>query len=167
MALTESIRACFKKYTDFSGRASRSEYWWFVLFCAVSWAITNAVGAILGIVQIIGIGQIYLLALLPPSLAVTARRLHDTGRSGRWIVLPLLSIPATMVGLILFIVDLARNWDSVGTLTPLWILCFGIAVVSLVLGAVLLLVLSALPGTVGPNRYGPDPLHPELETGRF
>ena len=70
----DAIKICFSKYADFEGRARRSEYWWFYLFgVLVSW--------------IPYLGWLASLAILIPSLAVGARRLHDTGRSGWWQLL--------------------------------------------------------------------------------
>ncbi|MEU6578814.1 DUF805 domain-containing protein [Streptomyces sp. NPDC046805] len=72
-----------KKYAVFSGRARRKEYWMFSLFSVIIYAVLLAVayGAKLPLVMII------VLALVLPGWAVTVRRLHDTGRSGWWILL--------------------------------------------------------------------------------
>ena len=94
MSLTESIKTCFSKYAEFSGRAQRSEFWWFFLFSVVS-------SAIVGIVPVIG--QIYPLVLLIPSLSVSARRLHDTGRSAWWLLLYLGSILAIGIAFAAFV----------------------------------------------------------------
>ncbi|PRC91202.1 DUF805 domain-containing protein [Solimicrobium silvestre] len=80
MTFAESIRICFNKYADFNGRASRSEFWWFALF-------TFLVSAALNIINRSGtLSGLFSLATLIPSLAVGARRLHDTNRSG-WLQL--------------------------------------------------------------------------------
>jgi uncharacterized membrane protein YhaH (DUF805 family) len=76
MTFQESIKLCFQKYADFSGRAKRPEFWWFVLF-------TFLASMILGVVSSMLAGM-FSLAVLIPSLAVGARRLHDIGRSGWW-----------------------------------------------------------------------------------
>ena len=107
MTFTESIKTCLRKYIDFNGRASRPEYWWFVLLSIV-----------LSFIPVIG--WLIRLALLLPSLSVQARRLHDMNRSAWWLLL--LVPPITIIG------------------------------------GIILLVMSAFPGTPGPNRYGPDPL---------
>jgi len=72
----ESIQTCFRKYAEFDGRASRSEFWWWGLF-----VLLISMGA-----QIIGDTAAALVALgtLLPYLAVSARRLHDIDRSGWW-----------------------------------------------------------------------------------
>ena len=84
MTFGQSISTCFSKYADFSGRASRSEYWWFYLFCLIlNWgaSIVDAVGGSGGFLSI----AVILVTFLP-QLAASARRLHDTGRSG-WVYL--------------------------------------------------------------------------------
>jgi len=81
MTLTESISVCFNKYADFNGRATRSEFWWFMLFLFLASGvlhIINRSGAL---------GGLFGLATLLPSLAAGARRLHDTNRSGWWQLL--------------------------------------------------------------------------------
>lgn len=85
MTFTESIQTCFKKYANFSGRASRSEYWWWALFVLL---ITIA-GQVIGDIP----GAIASLVTLVPYLAVTSRRLHDIGKSGWWqlvVLIPLI-----------------------------------------------------------------------------
>ena len=89
MGFTESIRICLNKYIDFNGRASRSEYWWFVLLTFV-----------LGFIPVIG--WILRLALLLPSLSVQVRRLHDMNRSAWWLLL--LIPPITIIGAIILLI---------------------------------------------------------------
>ncbi|MEU6136016.1 DUF805 domain-containing protein [Nocardioides sp. NPDC047086] len=85
----DAIVRFFKKYASFEGRASRSEFWWPWLFSVV---VNMAINLLLGADSTAGsiIGGIFALAILVPSLAVGARRLHDTGRSGWWQLLWLL-----------------------------------------------------------------------------
>jgi uncharacterized membrane protein YhaH (DUF805 family) len=91
MGFFASIGSCFGKYATFSGRASRSEFWWFFLFCC----LVSAPGAILGpFVALVA------LPLALPSLAVGVRRLHDLDTSGWWI----LAYPIPIIGLFLFII---------------------------------------------------------------
>jgi uncharacterized membrane protein YhaH (DUF805 family) len=91
-----------KQYVDFSGRAQRMEYWMFVLInflIAVGLSIIDAV---------IGLGflsPLYLLAVFLPSIAVGVRRLHDTGRSGWWLLMALLPLIGAIVLIIFFIQD--------------------------------------------------------------
>lgn len=74
--------SCLKDhYADFNGRAKRTEFWMFILFNWIASIIIYFVGGLLGISWL---SSIYSLAVLVPTLAVGARRLHDTGRSGWW-----------------------------------------------------------------------------------
>ena len=78
MTFGEAISKCLGHYADFNGRATRSEYWWFVLFSI----LVQLGGSIVGNM----IAALLALALLVPSVAVAARRLHDIGKSG-WLLL--------------------------------------------------------------------------------
>lgn len=70
-----AIKTCFYKYVEFNGRASRAEFWWWILFVVL---ITGAMSALPALESLVG------AALFLPTLAVSWRRLHDTGRSGSW-----------------------------------------------------------------------------------
>jgi uncharacterized membrane protein YhaH (DUF805 family) len=91
-----AIKSCFGKYATFSGRAARSEFWYFTLF---NWLfqlplmiLDEALGTPFAVIT--------MLVLLLPGIAVAVRRLHDTDRSGWWYLI--LLIP--LIGVILFIV---------------------------------------------------------------
>ena len=77
----ESIRICFTKYAEFNGRASRSEFWWFMLF------VTLVASALVYLSE--ALSNVFLVAILLPLLAAGSRRLHDIGKSG-WLQLYLL-----------------------------------------------------------------------------
>lgn len=74
----------FKKYATFSGRASRGEFWWFTLI--------NTIVTILLLILFLPLGLVYYWATFLPSVAVGVRRMHDTGRSGWFILIPIVSI---------------------------------------------------------------------------
>tara|TARA_R110000868_G_scaffold73459_4_gene213018 strand:- start:1322 stop:1660 length:339 start_codon:yes stop_codon:yes gene_type:complete len=96
MNFQTSITTCLTKYVTFSGRASRSEYWWFVLFNL----IVGFVAAMLSTTLQAVVG----LALFLPSLAVAIRRLHDSGRCGWWyliIFIPLIGLFVLLYWLII------------------------------------------------------------------
>ncbi|MBI2800391.1 MAG: DUF805 domain-containing protein [Gammaproteobacteria bacterium] len=97
MTFVDSIRTCFTKYADFNGYASRSEFWWWALFNLITTIALSVISDKLSIA--------FTLATLLPYFAVTARRLHDTDRSG-WLQL-LGFIP--IIGWILLIVWCAQE----------------------------------------------------------
>ena len=102
MDFQTSIKTCFNKYADFSGRALRSELWWFVLFGFLGGIITTIIDImILGYpIEVNGpMYLIFLVAMFIPSIAVTARRLHDVNRSGWWQLIEL-----TIIGILLIII---------------------------------------------------------------
>jgi uncharacterized membrane protein YhaH (DUF805 family) len=91
MNFQDAITSGFKRYIDFNGRSSRSEYWYWILgFCAVYLVYGVAIASHIGI--LIALVALVLLGLFLPSLAVAVRRLHDTNRSGWWYLLALTGI---------------------------------------------------------------------------
>ena len=87
MDFTTSIKTCLtKKYASFSGRASRSEFWFFYLFLLIGYimGITIVLTVSFVLYWIMGV---FMMAMIIPALAVTARRLHDINRSGWWQLL--------------------------------------------------------------------------------
>lgn len=97
MGFGTAISSVFSKYATFSGRARRSEYWYWVLFTFLVGIVAAVADRGLGLqiakdsaLQYGWISVVVGLALLLPTLAVTFRRLHDTGRSGWWWLLSLL-----------------------------------------------------------------------------
>ncbi len=140
MSFMESIKTCFGKYATFSGRAARSEFWWFMLFLWLGMVVLSYVDTLVfgarDVVMMTGtdsfetgmgfsfnwqpqpITAIFILATLVPNLAVGARRLHDGGRTGWWWLIALIPM----------------------------------------LGFIVLLIFFIPKGTEGDNQYGPDPL---------
>lgn len=105
MNISQSISACFANYFNFKGRASRSEYWWFYLFCLLLSALGSLVDAATGYAG--GYGTMYWLivaATFFPSLTAAVRRLHDVGKSGWWLL-----IAFTIIGLIPLIIWMASQ----------------------------------------------------------
>jgi uncharacterized membrane protein YhaH (DUF805 family) len=78
-----------QNYANFNGRARRSEYWYFVLFNFIISLGINLIGAA---VDFDMLGNIYSLAVLIPSLAVAVRRMHDVGKSGWFILIPIYNL---------------------------------------------------------------------------
>lgn len=95
MSFVTAVRTCLARYATFSGRASRSEYWWFQLFHLLALALPVAVAALADERQFEGVVWPAVIVvhagLILPNLAVTVRRLHDRDRSGwnyLWILVP-------------------------------------------------------------------------------
>lgn len=98
-----------KKYAVFSGRSRRREYWYFVLFYLIIYivlaVIDNATGSIDPQTRIGLFTGIFSLAMLIPSLSVTVRRLHDTDRTGWWILITLIPLIGAIVLLVFLLQD--------------------------------------------------------------
>ena len=85
MNFQNSIKTCFKKYFDFSGRATRSEFWYFYLFIFLTYIIFLIL--LIGVsLHFLWIWTVFGIGIIIPSFAVTARRLHDVNKSG-WLQL--------------------------------------------------------------------------------
>ncbi len=103
MTFVESVKTCLSKYADFSGRATRSEYWWFylafILFYIAGLVLAGILSSISETLGMIGFGIVALGALgfILPSLAAGVRRLHDVDKSGWFLLIGLIPI----VGLVL------------------------------------------------------------------
>lgn len=108
MGFTDAVRICLQKYADFSGRGRRSEYWYFALFNLLVAIAASILDAILGTDFDTGsglIGVLASLALLLPGLAAGVRRLHDTTRSGWWILIGLIPIIGWIILIVFYVQD--------------------------------------------------------------
>ena len=98
-----------RRYVDFSGRSSRSEFWFFVLFYFIIAIIATVIDAVvLGSQMAQGVGilsGIVLLVHLIPSIAVSVRRLHDTDRSGWWILICFVPLIGTIWLIVLYCME--------------------------------------------------------------
>lgn len=100
MEFPEAIKSGFRNYVNFSGRASRSEYWYWTLFAVIVAIVAGILdGAMFPYQETGPFGAITALILLLPGIAVGIRRLHDIDRTGWWFLLAL-----TMIGVILLLV---------------------------------------------------------------
>lgn len=139
-----------QKYADFSGRASRPEYWWYVLALIIVAVVLTIIEGIIGVKgMILGLYgplmALLWLATIVPSLAVGARRLHDTNKSGWWQLLAY-----APYGLLLLIRPTSGSAFGAMALA-------GIVSIIALICAIVLIVFLALPGTPGDNRFGAPP----------
>lgn len=163
-----------RRYAEFSGRSRRQEFWMFMLLQFLIWTValvaimmmgvgalsmagvnpdgTPRVGGLVGLFASLGIFfvifAIIWLALLIPSLAVQVRRLHDSDRSGWWLMI--YWGPA--------IVSWFFSFGGAANQSASMSLVGGLFSLVGFFGSIALLVFWCLPGTNGPNKYGPDPL---------
>jgi uncharacterized membrane protein YhaH (DUF805 family) len=118
MNFTQAIQAGFQKYVTFSGRAARSEYWYWTLFMFIASVVAGLIDfALFPFSGFSPIQTVVNLGLFLPALAISVRRLHDLDSVGWWLLLIFTGI-----------------------------------------GILILVIWFCVRGTVGPNRFGPDPL---------
>jgi uncharacterized membrane protein YhaH (DUF805 family) len=94
MGFGQAISSGFSNYVGFSGRACRSEYWYWILFYFIGAIVAEIIDAVLGITAIY---PLFSLAVLLPGIAVAVRRLHDLDRSGWWILLGLIPLVGAII----------------------------------------------------------------------
>lgn len=154
MDLPQAVTTCFKKYATFSGRASRSEFWYFQLFLYLALSVAEIFDSMFFLMgeesASMGsdvIGLVVWLGTLIPNFAVWSRRLHDTDRSAWWIA-PLFIIPLIYLVITSFTMIFTQN-DIIF-----------LAIVALVFlgNFITIIVWFCQKGTDGENRFGPDPL---------
>lgn len=108
----------FKQYATFSGRAQRSEYWFYTLFYCVFYLAVNMADFAIVVASngqvILYLAVIYSLIMLLPTWAVSVRRLHDTNRSGWWILIGLIPLVGAIVLLVFFVQDSQPNANQYG-----------------------------------------------------
>ncbi len=174
MTFSDAIRTCFSKFFTFSGRASRPEYWFFFLFIVIWSLIAGIIDAQFftqvsvsesdEVKQVTAtsrqpVQSIVSLIVFFPHLAVAWRRMHDSGRSGLYALLPILLILGAFAVLI-FGIGLASQFHG-GTLDIL----FTRATLLIVIPTLIVLFVSPLlvlwwltrPSQPGANQYGPNP----------
>ncbi|HET7576480.1 MAG TPA: DUF805 domain-containing protein [Sphingomicrobium sp.] len=137
-----------QKYADFTGRAPRPEYWWYVLGLIIAGVIVGIVEGIVGLKGMVmglygPLTLLLILATIVPSLAAGARRLHDTNRSGWWQLI--VWVPYAIV-----LVLRPATGSTFGAVA-----LAGIVALIALICAIVLLVFLVLPGTSGDNRFGP------------
>ncbi|MEM8541585.1 MAG: DUF805 domain-containing protein [Pseudomonadota bacterium] len=172
-ASIQAISTCLSKYVTFSGRARRPEYWWFFLFVVIGGVVFSVLDSVFfggqsedGIVSQ-PLYSLFSILVFLPLLAAGWRRLHDTGRPGWYLLLPLAVSLAMTVGLLLSIFAFSATGNASGDPNEL-----GASVAILGLGgmaaafivqlvvAILMIYWLSRPTQQEENRYGPVPLEP-------
>ena len=144
MDFAPAVRRCLtEKYCSFKGRASRSEFWWFMLFMFLVNVVVSLVAGFLPSAAGNGLSVLVSLAFILPNIGVTARRLHDRNLSGWWQLAPI--VPTILLLAMIFTMSITET-----ALVLLSLLAVAVAI--------WFLIMLILPGTLGPNRFGPDPL---------
>jgi uncharacterized membrane protein YhaH (DUF805 family) len=162
-----------KRYFDFQGRSRRMEFWLFVLFNLIVGLVASIIDRLLGFGSSETISSangfytrystsgpaeaIAWLALLIPNIAVAVRRLHDTNRTGWFVLLPVPFAIMAFMGMGTAIISGLQGAQGVsGT----GLLIGGIGSLLTFIAVIVLVVFYCLDGTRGPNRFGPDPKDP-------
>lgn len=146
MNMRDAIVTCFSKYADFSGRARRSEYWFWVLFNLIVGFVANMISSLLGSLTLC---LIVIVALLIPSISVTVRRLHDIGKSG-WYYL-LLVVPIVLMFYLLF--TYLFIYDASSSIFYI----IGLLEITSFILAIIFIIWLAKDSQPGMNKYGPNP----------
>ena len=156
---------CLQHYADFNGRARRSEFWYWQLFnLLISIGLYLIIHAIKGVtgVNLGFLNSVYSLAVLIPNLAVSARRLHDTNRSGWWQLLTFAtSLITTVLGVIfiypLFIYGMNEQAFSICMEQKGLLVFLFISIIFHLAAVILLLVWYCTNSQQGVNRFGSNP----------
>ncbi len=99
MNFVDSIKLGFSNYVNFTGRACRSEYWYWILFAVIGAIVARIIDYVIGAPIVY---TIFGLAVLLPNIAIGVRRLHDTDRSGWWLFLSFIPLVGAIILIIWF-----------------------------------------------------------------
>ena len=170
----EAVVQGFRKYAHFGGRATRAEFWWWVLFIVLGSAVFAGIDSLIGWDS--PLATLFTLATLLPTLAVTARRLHDIGKTGWWqLGWNAITLTAWLVAGVMFSIavdgtrdasgrfggvegnfDFANLGEALASFPPAVIVLIAAIVITLAI-IVWAIVWLARQGGSGQNRFGPDP----------
>ena len=158
MNFQRAIKVCIvEKPFNWKDRASRSEFWWFYLFTILLniplsiLTYLSTIGEILNLIASIAISWLIWM--------VTIRRLHDTNKSGWYSVIPFATLLAMVLLALIFSDAFETEAAAVGLVAVL--------IVGWIAVLIYMIVLLVQPGTVGPNRFGPDPLMENYQDYNF
>jgi uncharacterized membrane protein YhaH (DUF805 family) len=159
-----AVRTCFAKYFTFSGRARRSEYWWFFLFVFLTSFVLGFVDALAFGREREGTSVAFLapawqLATLLPSTAVGWRRMHDTGRSGLYLFYPFLVMLGIgmFAGLMVSSGAVHPGGAATGALGTLGLVVLAFAALVFLISPLIVLWWLTRPSQPGSSLYGPNP----------
>jgi uncharacterized membrane protein YhaH (DUF805 family) len=164
MTFWEAVKSCLGKYATFSGRASRSEYWKFILFLLLASILLSGVDSALFGGQITktenGISMqsdgplngLFGLAMVLPLLAAGWRRMHDSGRSGIYLFYPVIATVGVSAFFGFLSGDIGQSIGSFGAIIAT------AAMIVLTVSPLVVVVWLTRPTQDGPNQYGPPPL---------
>lgn len=170
MTFTNAVKTCLRKWRDPSGRAARSEFWWFWLFSVLMSFLVGFVEGFTGLATwssnpqhpFYGMAEgplsfALIWVFLPPMLCVTIRRLHDRAASGWWVLVPYSSYLALpFLGNFLIEAEAMTVSGRPSDTLIRWFIGLGVWGVA----GLIFTIVMILRGTQGGNRFGPDPLQP-------
>ena len=149
----DAVSRAFSSYCCFKGRASRSEYWWFVLFNVIIGIALSILGKLTGSTNMQQVlPNLFSLAVLFPNLGLVWRRLHDVGLSGAFYLWSI--IPSIITGIIAAIFSISLLSGSRSTLLIVLLACSGLITL---IAAIVVFVKLCKPSQPAPNKYGDVP----------
>ena len=115
MSFREAISTCFSKFADFSGRATRSEYWKFMIFVYVMEALAATIFSVASDGSEISIAYLIIsLLFVLPKLSVSVRRLHDIGKSGWFFLISMIPVVGNIIFFIMCLMDSEPRTNKYG-----------------------------------------------------
>ncbi len=169
MTFAGSVRTCLSNYATFSGRATRSEYWYFVLFFFIGSLVCGLVDQLVFGVRVVEVGEVgetgdgpvgfvFGLTMFLPLLAAGWRRMHDTGRSGLLLLYPLI----VMIGIVTFAGLMGGfaplfEGDFAAVVAGGMSIVIAISLIVLFLSPLVVIWWLASPSEPGANDHGPNP----------
>ncbi len=117
MSFGDAIKSFFKNYANFSGRARRSEFWFATLFIALVSVPLSVIGFDYEHMSSGPLYSIWSIAILLPTLSISARRLHDVGKPGTWLLFLLVPIIGAIILLVQYVTDSQPGENQYGPAT--------------------------------------------------